>query len=410
MRDPMTALALQLLARTARPGQGTLRVTGGAVPGSEPLVSGTGPPEVTVRVHDRRTFAAVLRGGSVGLATSYRDGWWDADDLTELVRILFRRTATMRRVLDGAANRAGGPIAAVQRLRPPTMGDDRRNIASHYDISNEFFSLMLDPTMAYSCAYFSRPGLSLEEAQVAKFELLASKLALSAGEHVVEIGTGWGGLAVHLAERRGCRVTTTTLSAEQRHYVEQLVKERNLDDRITVLEADYRHLTGIFDALVSVEMIEAVDWRRHDEFFATCHRLLRPGGRMGLQAITIEEGSYRRARLHGEFIRTLVFPGGTVPSIGALLGSVARTSDLRLVDLQDIGGHYAETLRRWRANLTSHSGAVASLGFDRPFRRLWDLYLCYCEAAFEERHISDVQMVLSRPDSPVTGRGAGAGA
>jgi cyclopropane-fatty-acyl-phospholipid synthase len=408
MADVTTALALRLLGRNARPDQGTLRLTGEAVPTRGALVSGTGTPDVTVWVHDRRTFAAVLRGGSVGLATSYRDGWWDADDLTGLVRVLSRRTAGMRRVLDSAARRAGAPIAAFQRLHPPTQADDRRHVAAHYDLSNEFFALMLDPTMTYSCAYFERPGLSLEEAQRAKFELLASKLELSADDHVVEIGTGWGGLAVHLAERHGCRVTTTTISAEQRHHAERLVKERHLEDRVTVLGADYRNLAATYDALVSVEMVEAVDWRRHDEFFAACDRLLRPGGRMGLQAITIEEASYRRARLHDDFIRTLVFPGGTIPSLGALLGSLNRTSDLRPVDLQDIGRHYAETLRRWRANLAAHEDEVAALGFDRPFRRLWDLYLCYCEAAFEERHISDVQLVLSRPGSPVAGRGVGA--
>jgi len=408
MVDVPRTLALHLLRRTARPGEGTLRLTGEAVPARGTLVNGTGMPDVTVRVHDRRAFAGILRGGSVGLATSYREGWWDADDLTGVVRVLSRRTAGMRRVLDGVARQAGGPVAAVQRLRPPTQADDRRNIAAHYDLSNEFFSLMLDPTMTYSCAYFERPGLSLEEAQRAKFELLASKLELSAGDHVVEIGTGWGGLAAHLAERHGCRVTTTTISAEQRHHAERLMKERHLEDRVTVLGVDYRHLTGHYDALVSVEMVEAVDWRRYDEFFAACHRLLRPGGRMGLQAITIEEASYARARLHGEFIRTLVFPGGTLPSLGALLGSLARTSDLRLVDLQDIGPHYPETLRRWRANLAAQGEEVAALGLDGQFRRLWDLYLAYCEAAFEERHISDVQLVLSSPGSPVTGRGVGA--
>jgi cyclopropane-fatty-acyl-phospholipid synthase len=408
MADVTTTLALHLLRRAARPGEGTLRLTWEAVGARGAQVSGTGTPDVTVRVHDPRAFSTVLRGGTVGLATSYRDGWWDADDLTGLVRVLSRRTAGMRRVLDGAARKGGAPVAAVKRLRPPTQADDRRHIAAHYDLSNEFFSLMLDPTMTYSCAYFDRPGLSLEEAQRAKFELLASKLELSASDHVIEIGTGWGGLAVHLAEHHGCRVTTTTISAEQRHYAERLVKERHLEDRVTVLGVDYRHLTGSYDALVSVEMVEAVDWRRHDEFFAACNRLLRPGGRMGLQAITIEEASYRRARLHGEFIRTLVFPGGTIPSLGAVLGSLARTSDLRPVDLQDIGWHYAETLRRWRANLAAHDEEVAALDLDRPFRRMWDLYLSYCEAAFSERYISDVQLVLSKPGSPVTGRGVGA--
>lgn len=408
MTDVPTAVLLNLLRRTAPPGGGTLRLTGAAVPAPGWAPSGSGRPDVTVRLHDRRAVTAVLRGGSVGLATGYREGWWDTDDLPGLVRILSRRTAGMRRMLDGAARRAGVLPATAQRLRPPSKADDRRHIAAHYDLSNEFFAHMLDSTMAYSCAYFERPGMSLEDAQRAKFDLLANKLALTADDEVIEIGTGWGAFAVHLAEHYGCRVTTTTISAEQRHYAERLVKERHLEDRVTVLGVDYRDLSGAYDALVSVEMIEAVDWRRHDEFFAVCDRLLRPSGRMAMQAITIEEGSYPRALLHDDFIRKLVFPGGTIPSLGAIVGSLARTSDLRPVDVQDIGLHYAETLRRWRANLAEREEEVAVLGFDNAFRRLWDLYLCYCEAAFDERHISDIQVVLTRPGAPVAGRGVGA--
>jgi cyclopropane-fatty-acyl-phospholipid synthase len=409
--DLATTAVLHLLrrsSRSARSGEGTLRLTGSAVPAPGMFVTGSGHPDVTVRVHDRRAFGTVLGRGSVGLATSYRDGWWDTDDLTGLVRILSRRTAGMRRLLDAVARKAGAPLAAAQRLAPPSKADDRRHVAAHYDLSNEFFALMLDRTMAYSCAYFERPGMSLEEAQRAKFDLLARKLELSAGDEVVEIGTGWGGLAVHLAERYRCRVTTTTISAEQRSHSERLVKERHLEDRVTVLGSDYRDLTGSYDALVSVEMVEAVDWRRHDEFFAVCHRLLRPGGRMGLQAITIEERSYQRARLHDDFVRRLVFPGGTLPSLGGIVASLARTPDLRLVHLQDIGAHYGETLRQWRANLVASEAGVAALGFTDSFRRLWDLYLCYCEAAFEERHVSDVQVVLARPASPVPRHDAGA--
>lgn len=361
------------------------------------LESGCGEPKVTVTVHDTGTFAALLRQGSVGLAQSYADGWWECDDLTGLVRIALHRTAPIRRLLDAGARHAGAPLAAVKRLRPPSARRGRHNVAAHYDLSNEFFSLMLDPTMAYSCAVFSAPEQSLGDAQVAKFERLAAKLALGPGDRVVEIGTGWGGLAVHLAERHGCRVTTTTISEAQRAYVEKLVANRGLDDRVTVLGTDYRDLRGSYDALVSVEMIEAVDWRRHDDFFATCARLLTPEGRMGLQAITIADGSFERAKLHRDFIKKLIFPGGCLPSVASMTASVARTSDLRMVDLEDIGMHYVETLRRWRSNVDHHGDEVARLGFDRRFRRLWDLYLCYCEAAFAEGHVSDVQVVLSRP-------------
>ena len=289
----------------------------------------------------------------------------------------------------------------MKRLRPPSKRRDRDNIAAHYDLSNEFFALMLDPTMAYSCAYFTDEATTLEAAQVAKFDRIATKLELGPEDHVIEIGTGWGGFAIHAARRYGCRVTTTTISEAQRSLAEKRVAEHGLADRVTVLGADYRDLEGRYDALVSIEMIEAVDWRRHDQFFATCARLLTDRGRMGLQAITIADGSFERAKLHDEFIRTMVFPGGCLPSIAAIGASVARTSDLRIVDLEDIGPHYAETLRRWRANLERQRPAVERLGFDERFWRFWTLYLCYCEAAFMERHVSDVQVVLARPNAPM---------
>ena len=400
-------LLTSLARRTARPGQGTLRLQGAGVRGGTCIESGTGQPVVTVDVHDPRTWGAVLRHGSIGLGESYVDGWWDTDDLTALVRLAFRRTRSWRRYLDGAARRFGALPAAWQRLRPPSASKDRHNIAAHYDLSNELFALMLDPTMAYSCAYFERPDVGLEEAQVAKYNRLATKLGLGPDDRVIEIGTGWGGFAVHLAERYGCRVTTTTISEAQRGAAEKRVAEHGLSDRVTVLGLDYRQLTGTYDALVSVEMIEAVDWRRHDEFFATCARLLNERGRMGLQAITIADASFERAKLHDDFVRAMVFPGGCLPSLSSMSQSLARTSDLRVIDLEDIGPHYAETLRRWRANLTAHRSEVEQLGFDARFWRFWNLYLCYCEAAFEERHISDVQLVLAQPGSRWSARTSG---
>jgi cyclopropane-fatty-acyl-phospholipid synthase len=364
------------------------------------MVSGSGHPDATVVVHDERTWPAVLRRGSRGMAQSYMAGWWDADDLTAVVRIAFRRTATLRQFLDVTGQRFGGLAAAAQRLRPPSKHRDRENIAAHYDLSNDFFALMLDPTMTYSCAYFAQDEMSLEAAQVAKFEMIAAKLHLGPEDHVIEIGTGWGGFAMYAAEQHGCRVTTTTISEAQRSLAEKRVAERGLSDRVTVLGADYRDVDGRYDALVSIEMIEAVDWRRHDQFFATCARLLTDRGRMALQAITIEDSSYERAKLHDDFIRSMVFPGGCLPSVSTIAASVARTSNLRLVDLHDIGLHYAETLRRWRANLEDQRPAVERLGFDQRFWRFWTFYLSYCEAAFVERHVSDVQLVLARPGAP----------
>jgi cyclopropane-fatty-acyl-phospholipid synthase len=393
-------LLLELARRSGREQPGTLRFEGSGVPGSRPVVTGSGDPDVAIVVHDPRAWSATLRGGSTGLAESYIAGWWDTDDLTGVVRLAFRRTTAFRQFLDTTARRTGGLLAGMQRLRPPSKHRDRENISAHYDLSNDFFALMLDPTMAYSCAYFAADGTSLEEAQVAKFEMIADKLQMGPEDHIIEIGSGWGGFALHAAEQHGCRVTTTTISQAQRALVEKRVAQHGLADRVTVLGADYRDLVGRYDALVSIEMIEAVDWRRHDEFFATCARLLSDRGRMALQAITIADASYERAKLHDDFIRTMVFPGGCLPSVSAIASSVARTSDLRIVDLQDIGPHYAETLRRWRANLEGQRSAVERLGFDERFWRFWTLYLCYCEAAFMERHVSDVQLVLARPGTP----------
>ena len=388
-----------LLRRSAGPGRGTLVLE----VGGRTRVSGSGDPQVRVTVLDGRTWSALLRKGSIGLAESYLAGWWDADDLVGLIRLALRRTEGLRRSLDWAGRHGGGLLDLSRRLRPPSKEDDRRRVAAHYDLSNELFAAMLDPTMAYSCAYFSSPTDSLEEAQGEKFDRLCRKLALRADEHVVEIGTGWGGFALHAAEHYGCRVTTTTISEAQRELAVKRVADRGLGDRVRVLGLDYRDLEGHYDALVSIEMIEAVDWRRHDDYFATCARLLAPHGRMGLQAITIADASYERAKHHGEFIRTLVFPGGCIPSVAAITASVARTGDLRIVDLEDIGDHYPPTLRRWRQNLDAHRGDLGAMGFDERFRRFFDLYLAYCEGAFLERHISDVQIVLARPHAPLGG-------
>ena len=390
-------LVLGLAQRSSRGRPVSLRFEGSDMPAAQAGVSGPGDPDATIVVHDQRMWSALLRRGSRGMAESYIAGWWDTDDLTAVVRGAFRCTTGLRQFLDKTARHSGGLVAAVQRLRPPSKRRDRDNIAAHYDLSNEFFALMLDPTMAYSCGYFAEDSTSLEEAQVAKFEMIADKLQLGPKDHVIEIGTGWGGFAIHAATRHGCRVTTTTISEAQRALAEKRVAEHGLSDRVTVLGVDYRDLEGRYDALVSIEMIEAVDWRRHDQFFATCARLLTAEGRMALQAITIEDASYERAKLHDDFIRAMVFPGGCLPSVSTIATSVARTSNLRIVDLQDIGIPYAETLRRWRANLEDQRPAMEHLGFDERFWRFWTLYLCYCEAAFMERHVSDVQLVLTRP-------------
>jgi cyclopropane-fatty-acyl-phospholipid synthase len=350
-----------------------------------------------VNVHDPRAYEALLRSGSVGLGASYVAGWWDADDLTAFLQALFCRMRPLLTWMDRLGQAVADVLDIPARLAAPSRADDKSNVRAHYDVSNEFFELMLDDTMTYSCGLFERPEASLRDAQVAKMDRICSKLDLRPDDHLVEIGSGWGGFAIHAAVRYGTRVTTTTVSEAQRAYVEQRVAQAGLTERVTVLGEDWRDLRGRFDKLVSVEMIEAVDWRRHDEFLATCAALLADDGLAAVQAIVIDDRSFERAKRHQDFIRRMVFPGGCLPSVASLTASLARSTDLRIVDLEDIGRHYAETLRRWRANLDSHEREIRRLEMGIEFRRLWTLYLAYCEAAFLERHVSDVQVLLAKP-------------
>jgi cyclopropane-fatty-acyl-phospholipid synthase len=357
---------------------------------------GAGTPEVNVHIYDPRVYSALLRGGSSGLGETYVEGWWDCDDLTTLVRVLVRNMSWISGHLDRWARTTAPLLAPLRALSPVDKKKDRENIRAHYDIGNDFFELMLDETMSYSCAFFDDPSVSLADASRAKIDRICRKLDLGPKDHVVEIGTGWGGLAIHAASKYGCRVTTTTISDEQFDYATRRVANAGLADRIAVLNQDYRDLTGVYDKLVSVEMIEAVGWRQLDTFFSTCASLLRPDGVMGLQAIVIDDRSYERTKRSSDFIKDQIFPGGFLPSLEAMINSTSKHTDLRVLDVEDIGRHYAETLARWRENLHVHAEAVALLNLGERFHRLWSLYLSYCEGAFLERHISDVQMVFVR--------------
>jgi cyclopropane-fatty-acyl-phospholipid synthase len=351
---------------------------------------------VGVTVHDHRTYSALLRRTTAGLGEAYIAGWFDCDDLTGLIRAIISGSRPPFRVADGIANRIAPFVDGVTRHRGPSKATDRDNVRAHYDLSNAFFELLLDETMSYSCAIFDHPDEDLATASARKVDRLFGLCDLSFGDDLVEIGTGWGWLAARAAER-GANVTTTTLSTEQHAHATALAAERGVADRVRVLETDYRDLDGSFDKLISVEMIEAVGWREFDTYFATCSRLLRPHGCAAIQAITINDRSYERAKHRPDFIKDAVFPGGCIPSVTAIARSIMRASDLRIVALDDIGLHYAETLRRWRANLDTHADAIRALGFNEEFLRLWRLYLSYCEAGFLERHISDIQILLAKP-------------
>lgn len=358
---------------------------------------GAGPPAATLVVNSSRFWWAVLRG-SRGLAEAYSRGWYDSPDLVSLIRV----AAKNGKRIDGP-RRFVAPVRIPLQLlraliRPVTRNRSRRDIAAHYDLGNELFALMLDPTLSYSCAVFDRQGMTLEQAQLAKLERICQKLKLAPNDSLLEIGTGWGGLACYAARTRGCHVTTTTISREQHDYVVAQVRRAGLEDRVTVLMQDYRDLDGEFDKLVSVEMIEAVGWRHIGRFFKKCSELLRPDGLMLLQAITIDDRAYEVEKASRSFIKTYIFPGGTLPSLEVISRKVARRTDMQALSLEDITPHYVETLRRWRRAFRVNERRLDELGYDERFRRIWTLYLTYCEAGFAERRIGDVQLVLAKPD------------
>ena len=350
---------------------------------------------VTVKHPDFWT-AAALRG-TVGVGESYMDGHWSADDLVALVRLFVVNRDVMNAMERGPASLARPFLRLFARRRDNTRAGSRRNIAAHYDLGNDFFRLFLDETLMYSCAVFERPEATLHEASVAKNERICRKLGLGPSDHVVEIGTGWGGFALHAASVHGCRVTTATISKEQHALAKARIAEAGLADRVDVRLQDYRDLTGSFDALVSIEMVEAVGANHLDEFTRACGRLLAPHGRACIQSIVIREEMYEYALRNVDFIQRHVFPGTFIPATSALSTSFGRTTDLRLVQLEDIGPHYARTLREWRDRFLLRLDQVRGLGYPEQFVRLWEFYLAYCEGGFEERVLGDVQMVLFKP-------------
>jgi cyclopropane-fatty-acyl-phospholipid synthase len=350
----------------------------------------------TIKVHDPRFFRSVALGGHLGAAESYMRGEWDCSDLTALVRALVKNRAQLEGLEKGSTRLLQPLRRFAHWLRRNTRRGSRRNIADHYDLGNDFFELFLDESMTYSCAWFEKPDVTLAEAQAAKHDRICRKLELSAEDHLLEIGTGWGAFAIHAARDYGCRVTTTTISREQRELALQRIRAAGLEEKITVLLEDYRDLEGTFDKLASTEMIEAVGHENYGAFFESCARLLAPGGRLVLQAIVVRDRYYEDARREVDFIKRYIFPGSCIPSVSALLGAVARKADLRIEHLDDQTGHYAETLRRWRANFQRSRAAIAALGYPDRFQRMWEFYLCYCEGGFLERFIGNVQMVFSR--------------
>jgi len=391
---PLGALARGcVLARLQTLTHGSLRIDDGG----EVLCFGSGRPELQLRVLDPDFWPAVAFGGSVGAGEAYMDGLWECDDLVGLMRLLLRNRSVQDGMERGLARLSAPLRGLAHRLHRNTRAGSRRNIAAHYDLGNDFYRLWLDETLMYSCAVFERPDMSLREASTAKLERICRKLDLQPCDHVLEIGTGWGGFALHAARTRGCRVTTATISRRQHDMALSRIAEAGLADRVEVLLTDYRDLVGQYDKLVSIEMVEAVGAEHLDTYFRQCGRLLKPDGAMLLQAITIADQRYAQALGEVDFIQKHIFPGGFLPSVTALAAAMTRASDLRSVQLEDIGPHYAETLAHWRCNFLRRLDGVRALGFDDRFIRMWLFYLGYCEGGFRERDIGTVQMLLAKP-------------
>ena len=354
------------------------------------------PLRARIDVRSPAFYPALLRGGA-SAGEAYMDGLWECDDLVTLVRIAARGMERVDRVRERLLPFTGPVQRTAWRLRGNSRARARERIAAHYDLGNTLFSRFLDETMMYSCGVFERPDATLHEAQVAKLDRICRRLALSPADHVLEIGSGWGGFALHAAGRYGCRVTTTTISREQHAHAEAAVRAAGLEDRVTVLLEDYRDLRGSYDKLVSIEMVEAVGWEHLDTYFRVCAERLAPSGTMLLQAIVHPERVFRVEKASNGFINRHIFPGGSLPSLAAIERSLARGADLRSIGLEDITPHYAQTLRLWRERFLAAWDELRPLGYDERFKRMWVLYLAYCEGGFLERRIRDVQLFLAKP-------------
>jgi len=361
----------------------------------------------TIRVHSPSFYSDIAFGGAVGAGEAYMSGSWECNELESLVRILLHNRGVLDNMESGTAGLALPLRKLFHWMNRNTRRGSRRNIAAHYDLGNDFYKLWLDPEMMYSAAWYPTEDAGLEEASVAKLDRICRKLNLSQHDTVIEIGTGWGGFAIHAARNYGCHVTTTTISEQQHGYARARIEAEGLSDRITLLKRDYRDLDGHFDKLVSIEMIEAVGHEFLDTFFKKCASLLKADGEMLIQAITIADQRYEKAKTTVDFIKRYIFPGGFLPSVTAMARSMTRVSNLRMIGLEDIGLHYARTLADWRGRFFEKLDDVRAQGFSDEFIRMWEFYLCYCEGAFMERAIGNVHLHAIAEDArpPMHGMG-----
>ena len=352
-------------------------------------------PAATVDVHDDRFYTTLAAGGAVGASEAYMQGMWTCDQLTLLVRVLLRNTSVLRGLGNAAYKK---PLYKLLHLmNRDSVDGSKKNISAHYDLGNKLFENFLDPTMTYSSGFFEQSDSTMQQASTAKLDRICQKLALNESDHVVEIGTGWGSFALHAARNYNCKITTTTISEEQYQLACQRVKDAGMQDRIEIVKKDYRLLTGQYDKLVSIEMIEAVGLAYLGNYFEKCASLLKPAGKMLIQAITIADQQYEFSKRNVDFIQRYIFPGGALPSVTALTNTATNETDLRMTALEDITGHYATTMRKWREKFYLNVEQITELGYDNRFLRMWEYYLCYCEGGFEEKSIGCVQAEFIRP-------------
>lgn len=398
IRWPQTVARKLVLARLNALPHGALRIH---EPDGNQVVLGDNARHADaaiIRLHDWRTYSMMMSGGALGAAEAYLEKGWGSPDLVAVIRYFAANVDAMKALEGGMALLSKPDLKMLHRYNRNSLQGSRRNISAHYDLGNDFFSLFLDRSMMYSSAVFPHPDATLEEASEHKLEKICQYLSLSPGMTLLEIGTGWGGLAIHAAKHHGVQVTTTTISREQARHARECVEAEGLQDRVTVLEEDYRELTGHYDRVVSVEMIEAVGAEFLPGYFRVLGERLKPDGKMVLQAITVPDQRYEHALKQVDFIKRYIFPGGFLPSVSVMCQHLTEHTRMVATELHDIGHDYALTLHHWRERFLASLPKVRELGFDERFIRMWDYYLCYCEGAFLERAISTVHLVAAGPD------------
>ena len=386
-----------LLRRMAGLHDGVLTVVEGTEAYRLGTADGPDPIEAALHVRHPRFYREVVLGGAIGAGRAYMAGLWSSPDLSAFFRLMTRNIAFREGLGRSWAMAARGVETVRHWLRRNTLRGSRDNIAFHYDVGNDFYALWLDDTMTYSSGIFDSPEATLRDASIEKYDRLCRKLELRPSDHLVEIGTGWGGMAIHAAGQYGCRVTTTTISPSQHEYACRKVREAGLEDRIELVLRDYRQMTGHYDKLVSIEMIEAVGDNFMDGYFRKCSDLLKPDGVMALQAITYPDQRYREQMGGPNFIQKYIFPGSCIPSLARICEGVRRSTDLRLYHMEDITPHYARTLRLWRERFLERVEEARALGYSETFLRMWEYYLAHCEGGFAEGFLGDVQVVFTKP-------------